>query len=102
MMLRALKHSRFWSAMVALLMAAQLGLAFHSLEHKFEAGLSPSDHCALCQVASAMGPGPASQLLAPPNLHELTASDTVATPPPHVLAAPSGFRSRAPPRHVSV
>jgi hypothetical protein len=101
-MIHAIKKSGFWSAMIALLMAAQLGLAFHSLEHKFNAGTLQGDDCALCQVASTMAPGPTAEPIAAPNFYVLVTNDTVAVSLPRVSASPAGFRSRAPPHIVSV
>lgn len=102
MMLRTLKHTRFWYAAVALLMVAQLALAFHSVEHKFDIAPPLGDHCALCQVASTMAPGPSAELIAAPTLHALTHVAPRAVPQPRNLPSPAGFRSRAPPAVVSV
>jgi hypothetical protein len=101
-MLRTLKQSRFWSVLVTLLMAAQLGLAFHSLEHTFDSGLPANDHCALCQVASTMASGPAAEPIAAPSLYAFVTVAAVITPLLRTSASPAGFRSRAPPVIVSL
>ncbi|MBY0512248.1 MAG: hypothetical protein K2P94_19105 [Rhodospirillaceae bacterium] len=102
MMLRALKQSRFWPIALALLMAAQLALAFHGVEHKYEFVAPIGDGCALCHVASVMAPGPSAGPIAAPTFHELAQIAPLAAAPPRILPSPAGFRSRAPPAVVSV
>jgi hypothetical protein len=99
---RILKQSRLWSIAVAVLIAAQVALALHGVEHKFDLGAPPSDHCALCQVVSTLAPGPAADPIAAPTLHELTRVAAVFAPQPRIFPSPAGFRSRAPPTVVSV
>ena len=66
MMLRSIKRSGFWAFAIALLMAAQLGLALHSFGHTFTPdALAATDNCALCQVAATMAPAPGITIVAP-------------------------------------
>jgi hypothetical protein len=102
MMLRRLKQSGLWSVLVALLMAAQLALAFHGVEHKIHPGLLQGDECALCQVASTMAPAPTAEPVAAPSLYASILVDSIVKALPRVSASPAGFRSRAPPSSVSV
>ena len=102
MMLRTIKRSGFWSLAIAILMAAQFALAFHSFEHKFNpASTWHCEECALCHVASTAAPEPTVVLQAPTSnaidrVVAVTASQII------LAVAVAGFRSRAPPLSVSV
>ena len=102
MMLRTIKKSGLWSFVIAVLMAAQFALAFHSLEHKFNPDAAPGDECALCQVASTMALGPTAELVAAPVRLVFVGVDVVVLDAPREAASPAGFRSRAPPLSLSV
>ena len=103
MSLRQIKQSSLWSFVIALLVAAQFALAVHTLEHKFNPDLAAQgEECALCQVASTMAPGPATEPLATPNFYVFVSVLAFISPLPCAVASPAGFRSRAPPLSVSV
>jgi len=102
MMLRTIKRSGFWSWAIAILMAAQFALAFHSFEHKFNpASTWHGEECALCHVASTTTPEP-SVVLQGPTSHVVERIVAVVAPLAIPAAAVAGFRSRAPPLSVSV
>lgn len=99
MKLRGLKT--FWSVMIALLMAAQIGLALHSVEHKFSSDAATvQDHCALCKVASSMAAAPAAPPIAPVEYVLAIVDPFVVASLVSAAPAPA-FRSRAPPITVS-
>jgi hypothetical protein len=87
---------RVRAILIAVLMAAQLALALHSVEHKFDIAPS-SDHCALCQVAATTLPGPAANPIAIPTFYELTQVAALPVAPPRRFPSTENFRSRAPP-----
>ncbi len=101
MILKTIKHSRLWSLAIALLMAAQVALALHSLHHQIKPdALAASEHCTLCQVASTMAP---PVVLAVIPVGEAFAVADVFVPAHLIAAAPAAaFRSRAPPLPLSV
>jgi hypothetical protein len=97
MMLRFIKRSRLWSCAIAILMAAQVALAFHTVEHQVGAeDFSQAEHCALCQVASGMDAPPAVAAVEPVTAPLDFVRPTPSAPVPSVAPA-SGFHARAPP-----
>ena len=102
MILRTLKKSSLWSFAVAILMAAQLALTFHHLQHKMNPDVTAQgEDCAVCQVASTMAPGPAAQPVMPPAINALLLRFSCIAAGPGQAAVVAGFRSRAPPISVS-
>lgn len=90
-----------WSFLVALLLAAQVGLGVHQLQHRLSPDVVASDDCKLCQFASQATPAPDPIVILPPVLVvaailAFLARDLLAAQ--HVAA---GFRSRAPPVKIS-
>ncbi len=101
MMLGTLKRLRLWSVLASLLMAAQIGLALHTVEHKFtSASAAVGEHCTLCKVASGMAAAPTAPAIAPAE-YVLGFVDTFVVSAPISAAPEVAFRSRAPPIPVS-
>ena len=101
MMLGTLKRLRLWSIVAFLLMAAQIGLALHTVEHKFTNDSAvASEHCTLCKVASGMAAAPAAPAIAPV-AYVLAVVDTFVVTTLIAGAPAPAFRSRAPPTTVS-
>jgi len=102
MILKSIKHSRLWSFAIALLMAAQVALALHSLHHQIKPdALVAGEHCTLCQVASTLAPPPVVLAVIP--VGEAIAVADEIVPLERLTAAPAAaFRSRAPPHPLSV
>lgn len=102
MITQSIKRSGFWGFAIALLMAAQLGLALHAFGHKFSLdALAATDNCALCKVASTMEPAPDVVIVAPV-FQTCTVAHISLQPLPLPAAAVAGFRPRAPPTSVSL
>jgi hypothetical protein len=102
MMVKSLKQSRFWAFAIAVLVAAQLALALHSFEHRFNPDVFKADECALCQVASTMAAGPASVAISLPNFEFFVRELGFVAQATRPVIHPAGFSSRAPPLSVSI
>jgi len=95
-MMHCFKRSGLWMFAIALLMAAQVALALHTVDHQFSADATASEHCTLCHTATAMAPAPVAEAPAP-------VLDVLATAPEATVSflvpatSVAGFRSRAPP-----
>lgn len=102
MILKTIKPSRLWSLAIALLMAAQVALALHSLHHQIKPdALAAVEHCTLCHVAATIAPPPVVLAVIP--VGEAIAVADVCAPLALVAAAPAApFRARAPPLPLSV
>lgn len=101
MMLRDFKRFRFWSVLVALLVAAQIGIALHVVEHKFTGDAAAAqEHCTLCKVTTAMAAAPAAPAIAPAE-YSIGIADTCVAALLFTAAPTAAFRSRAPPTAVS-
>jgi hypothetical protein len=98
MFVRAMKFrglKKFWSIVAALLMAAQIGLAFHAVDHQFTSDASV-EHCVLCKVSQTMAAAPSAPAIAPIEYAIGHADHVVVT---FSFSSPptAAFRSRAPP-----
>jgi hypothetical protein len=91
-----------WSLVVSLLLAAQVALGVHQLEHRLNPDLVTSDDCALCHFASAATAGPEPQIIVPPTLTMVERIEFTLPTLPLIARDVAGFRSRAPPVSVSV
>jgi len=100
MMFRALTRLRLWPALVAVLVAAQMALSFHAVEHALSA--APPEECVICHVTHTATPGPSAAAIATPNLYLLARIIAFVPPLPSVSVSPAGFLARAPPASVSV
>ncbi len=95
-------RNRLWSFVVALLLAAQVALGIHQLEHRLHPELSASNECSLCQFASAMLDGPQAPAIVVPTFAFIERLESIPEATPTLGNAVAGFRSRAPPISVSV
>ncbi len=90
-----------WSFLVALLLAAQVGLGVHQLQHRLNPEIIANDDCKLCQFASQATEGPEPIVVLPP---ALVVAEVIALSAQAVRTAQrpvAGFRSRAPPIGIS-
>lgn len=91
-----------WSFLVALLLAAQVGLGVHQLQHRLNSDAVASDDCKLCQFASHVTTGPEPIVILPPTL---IVAEVLTLPTQDFFAVErpvAGFRSRAPPHAISI
>jgi len=97
MMLQTFKRSGLWMFAIALLMAAQLALTLHTVDHQLGLdGGAASEHCTLCHAATAMAPAPTGELPTP--TLRVLGSLPEAVPQSYIPATfVAGFRARAPP-----
>lgn len=87
-----------WSFLVALLLAAQVGLGVHQLQHSLSPDVVASDDCKLCQFASHATTGPEPIVILPPSLIIAVIVTLSAQVFFTAQRSAAGFRSRAPPR----
>ena len=90
-----------WSFLVALLLAAQVGLGVHQLQHRLNPDVVASDDCKLCQFASHATAGPEPIIILPPSLIIAIIITLSAQSFFTAQRSTAGFRSRAPPRIFS-
>jgi hypothetical protein len=89
--------------MVGLFLAIQAFLFAHQLEHGLRPDLAgPSDECVLCQATANLLPAPEPAVVTVPVtvVHVAVVPAAAQTATPRTFVA--GFRSRAPPRSVSI
>ncbi len=91
-----------WSLVVSMLLAAQVALGVHQLEHRLNPDIVTTDECALCHFASASTAGPEPQAVVPPTLNVVEYVEPAAQTLPLTARRVAGFRSRAPPTSLSV
>lgn len=102
MILGTLKHSRFWSFAVAVLMAALIALALHTLHHQIKPdALTAGEQCTLCHVVSTMAPPPVVLAVIPVS-DAIAVADAIISMELVAAAPAAAFRARAPPISVSV
>jgi len=102
MMLRAIKSSGLWSVVAALLLAAQMALSLHYVEHKFTVDASAGGDCVICQVASTMAPGASGDPVVLPGSPVAERVIAVSHDLRVTIRPVADFQSRAPPIPVSV
>lgn len=101
-MIKSIKHTRLWSFAIALLVAAQVALALHSLHHQIKPdALVAGDQCTLCQVVSTMAPPPVVLAVIPVG-EAIAVADEIVPLELLTTAPTAAFRSRAPPQSLSV
>lgn len=89
--------------MVGLFLAIQAFLFAHQLEHGLRPDLAgPSDECVLCQATANLLPAPEPAVVTVPVAIVHVAAVPAATRTATLRAFVTGFRSRAPPHHVSI
>ena len=92
---------RWWFFLVPLLLAAQVALGVHQLEHRLNPDLLAGDECAVCQFASTMAPAPEPMAIVPPAELFFAVLLPEAVQALRPAASPAGFNSRAPPAALS-
>jgi hypothetical protein len=94
-------RGRLWSFLVVLLLASQVGLGVHRLQHHLTPDAVAADDCKLCQLSNHATTAPEPVTVLPP---VLVVTEVAMLPARDLLQAQrfaAGFRSRAPPTAVS-
>src|SRR5437879_1751440 len=91
----------WWRVLVVVLLAAQVAVGLHQIEHRLKPGTVADDSCVVCQSAANLHAGPEPIAIVPPVAALLDRIQPLSAVLPAPLFRTSAFRPRGPPPNAS-